>query len=232
MTETQSSAEELRVPMPEVSVFLRQLSHDLRNHLNAAELQSAYLKEIATEPEIKEEIVRLRAMLGEMSAALQRLTNSLVLPKLTEMSYEAAMFMEDWQQKLQTQHVDWSREIEWDVPASDATVSIDPQLLAQAVLELTTNAFQHGRGPGPIKITSQTNGEFHIRIAEPKADFRESTEEWGRQPFHKVKHGQYGLGLYRARNIIEAHRGRFAAHHDSAASLLVTSIVLPVIGKH
>src|SRR3954453_15190255 len=84
-------SDELGVPMPTIVNFLRQLSHDLRNQLNAAELQSAYLKEIASEGEIKAEVQRLRGMLGEMSPALQRLTTSLASPKLNEMSYVAAM---------------------------------------------------------------------------------------------------------------------------------------------
>ena len=32
--------------MPDIVKFIRQLGHDLRNHLNAAELQAAYLAEI------------------------------------------------------------------------------------------------------------------------------------------------------------------------------------------
>src|SRR3954451_5920997 len=96
-------SDDLVVPMPTVVNFLRQLSHDLRNQLNAAELQSAYLKEIASEGEIKDEVQRLRGMLGEMSTALQRLTISLASPKLNEMSYEAAMFLEDLQEKVANQ---------------------------------------------------------------------------------------------------------------------------------
>ena len=38
---------DIQVSMPDVVKFVRQLAHDLRNHLNAAELQSAYLDEIA-----------------------------------------------------------------------------------------------------------------------------------------------------------------------------------------
>src|SRR5437870_530629 len=40
--------------------FVRQLSHDIRNNLNAVELQSAYLAELAEETEMKNEIQRLR----------------------------------------------------------------------------------------------------------------------------------------------------------------------------
>ena len=46
--------------------FVRQLSHDLRNHLNAVELQTAFLNELAETPELKEELQRLREMLSEM----------------------------------------------------------------------------------------------------------------------------------------------------------------------
>ena len=63
--------------MPDVVKFVRQLSHDLRNHLNAAELQSAYIAEIAEDPELKEEIKRLRAMISEVGASLQRVTSAL-----------------------------------------------------------------------------------------------------------------------------------------------------------
>ena len=65
---------DLLVSLPDVVTFVRQLAHDLRNHLNAAELQSAYLAEIADDPELKEEINRLRAMVSEVGATLQRLT--------------------------------------------------------------------------------------------------------------------------------------------------------------
>jgi hypothetical protein len=40
--EGSASAADLQVAMPDVARFVRQLSHDLRNHLNAAELQSAF----------------------------------------------------------------------------------------------------------------------------------------------------------------------------------------------
>ena len=75
--------------------FVRQLSHDLRNHLNAVELQSAFLNELAETPELKEEMRRLREMLTEMNGSLQRLTSSVASIKLTPMPYEADAFVED-----------------------------------------------------------------------------------------------------------------------------------------
>jgi K+-sensing histidine kinase KdpD len=43
-----------------------------------------------------------------------------------------------------------------------------------------------------------------------------------------VKHGHYGVGLHRARGIIEAHGGDLTAEHDSAAGALVTTVTLPI----
>ena len=40
--------------------FVRQLSHDLRNDLNAIELQSAYIGELTQDQELTTEIKRLR----------------------------------------------------------------------------------------------------------------------------------------------------------------------------
>ncbi len=88
--------------MPEVVKFVRQLAHDLRNDLNAAELQSAYLIEIAEAGEVKDEIKRLRGMISQVGANLQSVTVALGQPRLTEMSYSASDFIEDLRQKVQT----------------------------------------------------------------------------------------------------------------------------------
>ena len=52
------------VAWSDVVHFIRQLSHDLRNHLNAIELQSAYISELERNDELKSEIKRLREMIS------------------------------------------------------------------------------------------------------------------------------------------------------------------------
>ncbi len=227
-SETQGAGSELRVGMADVVQFVRQLSHDLRNQLNAAELQSAYLKEIATDDEIKEEVQRLRAMLSELGTSLQRLTASLAPSKLNEIPYEAAALLEDLEQKVAATFPEAKGQTQWTFDVGNSALSVDPQILQQAFLELIANAFQHGRGNGSIRIEATADGEFVLSLIEPKTAFAESTDDWGREPFRKVKHGHYGLGLYRARNIIEAHGGRLEVRHDPSSSLLITTIALPL----
>lgn len=220
---------DLQVSLPDVVKFVRQLAHDLRNHLNAAELQSAYLAEIADEPELKEEIKRLRAMVSEVGANLQRLTAALSQPRLTEMPYSAADFVGDLQQRLAAEHPDDGANVQWDVQVGDASLEIDPQVLLPALTELFANAFRHERGEGVISAEAWIEGDrFLFTIREPKRSFERSTDNWGREPMQSVGQGHYGLGLHRARSIIEAHRGQINARYDSPSSSLITTVVLPL----
>lgn len=224
--------QDLRVPLTDVVRFVRQLSHDLRNHLNAAELQSAYINEIAEDAETKGEVQRLRGMLSEMGGSLQRLTTSLSETKLTTMEYEAAAFLEDLQGKIAMQFAEEKESVDWDVNVGTAALEIDPQLLQQAMLELFANALRHERGAGRIILAAAIEGnECRITLHEPKLTSAPATENWGREPFKKVRHGHYGLGLHRARSIIEAHHGRLKAGYDAASSSLITSVTLPISGQ-
>ena len=211
--------------MPVVVKFVRQLAHDLRNHLNAAELQSAYLIEIAENGEMRDEIKRLRGMIAHVGVSLQELTSALGQPRLTDMPYAAKDLIEDLQQKLAADYAKESATVKWDVAAGDATLNIDPQLLLPALVELFANAFRHERSEGVITATARTeNGRFTFTLSEPKTNFQQSTEHWGREPFRTLGQGHYGLGLHHARAIVEAHQAEFAARHDEKSSALVTTI--------
>jgi K+-sensing histidine kinase KdpD len=221
---------EIQVSMPEVVKFIRQLAHDLRNHLNAAELQSAYLMEIAENNEVREEIKRLRGMIAQVGANLQDLTAALSQPRLTQMAYAAKDFVEDLQQKLAVDYPQETAHVKWDASAvGDATLDIDPQLLLPAFLELFTNAFRHERAAGVISAAARTeNGRFIFTLSEPKQNFQRATGNWGGEPLRFLGQGHYGLGLYRTRAIVEAHRGELAARHDKATSSLVTTVTFPL----
>ncbi len=222
---------DLQIALPDFTRFVRQMSHDLRNHLNAAELQSAYLGEIAEDPEVKAEVKRLRTMVSEVGTALQKLTASLAPVKLTQMQYGAADFIEDFRQKFTSEFPAESRDVEWNVNLGrDTTLNIDPQLLQPALLELFSNAFRHGRGQGAIAVTATTEDDtFLVSLREPKSRFDLATENWGREPLRSIGQGHYGLGLHRVRSILEAHHGQFDAHYDRASPALLTTIRLPLV---
>ena len=216
------------VAWPDVVKFVRQLSHDIRNNLNAVELQSAYLAELAEKGEMKGVIQRLREMTSRIGASLQRLTTGLNQANPNPIPYPAAAFVEDLKEKLTKEFPDNAAKVTWDVQLKDATLQIDPQLAQQAFLELFGNAFQHERNVKAITARAYiANNSFVFELHEPKARFELSTENWGREPLRNVSQGHYGLGLNRTRSVAEAHSGDFRAEHDQKTSTLITTLRLP-----
>ena len=220
------------VAWSDVVHFIRQLSHDLRNHLNAIELQSAYISELERNDELKSEIKRLREMISGLTSALQSLSKAVSVVKPNLISYPATDFMEDLREKIDR---DFSREcpeITWNVQLDDATLNVDPQLLEETFTELFANAFRHNRGKGALVATAKIdNNQFLFTLEEPKARFDLPTDKWGREPLRKISQGHYGLGLNRVRAIVEAHGGKLYAQYDAEHSMLVTRLSLPAFAR-
>jgi len=228
-TASEQHTDSLSVSWTDIVRFVRQLSHDLRNHLNAAELQAVYISELTGDAELKTEIKRLRATIAGLGAILQKLLADLGQVKPSLMPYRAVDFVEDLRQKFAHDFPQESAAVNWDVQPGDAALNVDPQLLQQALLELFANAFQHQRGQGPLVATAKIdNDRFVFTLREPKAGFELSTENWGREPLRKISQGHYGLGLNRVRVIVEAHGGELHAHYDPTESVLLTTITLPL----
>ena len=232
MSSEESRSESPSVPWPDMVKFVRQLGHDIRNHLNAVELQSAYLAELAQEGELKGEVQRLREMISVIGTSLQKISASLSPANPTLMSYSAMHFVEDLKQKLATDFPSDAAKVTWDVQLKDEQLQIDPQLAQQALLELFANAFQHERNVKTMTAKAYIdNGRFVFELREPKARFDLSTENWGREPLRHIGQGHYGLGLNRTRAVTEAHAGNFGAQYERATSTLVTKISLPLAAR-
>src|SRR5207247_7839570 len=64
----------LSVPWSDTVRFIRQLSHDLRNHLNAIELQANYISELGSKEELKSESGGLRELVSGKASILKPLS--------------------------------------------------------------------------------------------------------------------------------------------------------------
>jgi len=211
--------------------FIRQLSHDLRNHLNAIELQSTYISELESNEALKSEIARLREMVSGMASILQRLSRAVGDVKPSLIAYRAGDFLEDLRRKIGHDFSQQSAEITWEIQPGDAMLNIDPQLLQEAFTEIFANAFRHHHGKDALVATAKIDKKrFLFALYEPKAGFDLPTENWGREPLRKITQNHYGLGLSRVRAILEAHGGEMHALYDSEHSMLVTRLSLPASG--
>ncbi len=222
-------SDSLSVPWLDVVRFIRQLGHDLRNHLNAIELQSAYVSELEGDPKLRGELNRLREMISGLTSILQKVSVGLGEVKPSLISYQASDFVEDLRKKIAQKFPNEKSEINWGVQPGNAVLNIDPQLLQEAIIELFANAFCHERGKGALAAEVKIDKDrFLFTLQEPKSRFELSTKNWGREPLRKVSHGHYGLGLNRVRTIVEAHGGELHAQYDPKSSALVTALILPL----
>jgi K+-sensing histidine kinase KdpD len=169
-------------------------------------------------------------MTGDLCTHLQRLSASLAGIQPNTMVYLAAEFLEDLRAKLGLEKPELATEVEWKNSLGEEALEIDPHLLQEAFLELFCNAAAHERGEGALVFESRREGEsIEFILREPKTNFDGETENWGGRPLRQIRSGHYGLGLFRARSIFEAHHGTLRAQFDPAASSLVTAVSLPIL---
>ena len=219
------------VPWSDAIRFIAQLSHDLRNDLNAIELQSAYIEELGKSEEVRNEIKRLREMISRLASTLQRLSREVGEVKPNLIPYPASDFMQDLREKMDRDFPEESKEISWEIQLNDAMLKVDPQFFEEAFTEIFANAFRHDRGKGPLVARAKIDdNKFLFTLCEPKARFNLRTQNWGREPLRKMSQRHYGLGLNRVRGIVEAHGGELNAQYDPKVSALSTTVRLPLSG--
>jgi K+-sensing histidine kinase KdpD len=229
---SETRTDSLTVPWSDTVRFVRQLSHDLRNDLNAIELQSAYIGELTQDQELTNEIKRLREVVSGLNSTLQLLSRAVgeVAPNL--IAYPVAEFLADMRTQIERNFAKENHEITWDVQLGDGMLTIDPQLLQQVFVELFANAFLHDRGKGALVARARiSDGRFVFSLHEPKTGFASDTQNWGREPFRNIRQRHYGLGLNRIRAIIEAHGGELQAEFDPKAATLVSTVALPMASE-
>ena len=214
------------VPWENFVKFVRQLSHDLRNQLNAAELQSALIGELTNDAEIKSEIHRLRELVSQLGVTLQSLSASVAEPRPTALPYAAKDFIADMQKKIAHEFPEKGQAVKWEVLSTGATLNIDPELTEWAATELFRNAFRHDLAGNEVQAQASVEDDwFTFSIRETKKEEIDPAQ-WT-QPLQNVSYGHYALGLRRARKIIAAQGGELTAKFDPASQTLTSTITLP-----
>jgi K+-sensing histidine kinase KdpD len=226
---SKAPTDSLTVPWSDTVRFVRQLSHDLRNDLNAIELQSAYIDELTQDRELTSEIKRLREVVSGLNSTLQLLSRAVGEIAPNVVTYPVVEFLADMRTQIERNFSNENHEITWDVQLQDGILNIDPQLFQEVFGELFANAFQHDRAKGALVARARiSDGRFLFALHEPKAVFSSETQNWGREPLRNIRQRHYGLGLNRIRAIIEAHGGELQAQYDPKAATLVSTMALPV----
>lgn len=229
MSASVPASPETDIPFHRVASFLRQLTHDVRNNLNAMDLQAAYAVELISDPEAADEVRRIRQLIQQATKHLQALSGNFQTPQPSLVGYSAKIFVEDLQDRLKKMFPDQAGEVEWRVDLGDESVDVDLELVFSAIAELLRNAFQFREAGGAIRaeVTAES-GRVVFRLIEAKTTVPSEPASWGNAPLISTRRGGYGLGLFRARRILEVQGATLSFTHDSASAQLITTVTLPL----
>jgi len=222
------SQDEVLVPLSRVSRFIRQFTHDVRNGLSAIDLEAAFIAELVTDPEAAEEVRKLRNMVSSTAKTLKELSSHFQPVTLHEMPWKASTFVEELEGRVRGQ---FPQEEAWAIEnrLGEECVNIDLEQMANATIHVLRNAFQF-RDPGmPVRLlTFFDEGRVILELRESKGEWTPELppEQWSSGPLLSTRQGGYGLGLYRAKKILESHGGRLESFYRDHE--LITRMVLPL----
>lgn len=205
--------------------FVRQLNHDLRNQLNAAELHAALIGELTRDPELKPELLRLRELVSKLGGTLHNLSVAVAPPHPTCLSYPATDFIGDLRTTIAREFPEQSQRVKWDISLNGAMLKIDPGLVSWAAAELFQNAFRYNGNADLTAVARAADEQFVFELREPKSEALDPAK-WT-ELLSAVKQGHYGFGLRRARAISAAHGGELTNEWDAHSSALISRIILP-----
>ena len=219
----------INVPWPQVERFVALFTHDIRNGLNALELQLTFLGEISEDPDAREEVKRMRGSVAAITRQLQAVRLASGSPTPHVFPYPAADFAEDLRERFDRQHADTSARVQWEIDPGLGTVEIDPELSLVALLELLANALFHAVEGSSIRVrAARAAAAMSFSIHQPLAAAPStSPEDWGRTPLSSSRRDGYGLGVFHARRSIEGQRGTLRFTYSETDRSLVTVVTLP-----
>jgi K+-sensing histidine kinase KdpD len=219
----------ISVPLPRLAGFIRQVTHDVRNSLNAIDLQAAYLAELVTDTEARDEVRRLRGIIQSTARQLQGISSNFWTGTPNLVTYSAKILIEDLQDRLKKTFPEQSPRVAWHVRLDDESIALDLEMFFNAVARIFENTFQFGEAGATIEAHSFADGdEFVLEFHEPKTSLDSDPATWGEEPLVSTRRGGYGLGLYRARSFLAVLGGKLQISHDSGSNLLLTRVILPL----
>jgi signal transduction histidine kinase len=122
-----------------------------------------------------------------------------------------------------------SRKVRIDTVRADGKIfPADPDLLAQVLINLTSNACQAVAPGGAVKISSHRDGNWRvIEVADDGPGISPEIADRLFTPFATTKRDGHGLGLAVSQNIALAHGGRIQVRSNSPLRGSTFSLWLP-----
>ena len=232
-TKTDTAAKNVaatEVPWARIEQFVGQLTHDVRNGLNALELQLTFLGEICADPEAAEEVKLIRKTVVDVTRQLQAVRTATAAPLLNKLDYPAHDFFEDLQERFERQETAGKKRLRWQIETGTVSLSVDPEATMSAFFELLGNALRFNGEETAITFSAVADGSLVVTSLReaPAAPPALPPEGWGNTPLWSTRRAAYGLGLFRARRILEMQGGTYHVSYSAPDEALTTRVTLPL----
>jgi len=219
------------IPMPRLVNFVRQVTHDVRNGLNAIDLQAAFAAELAGEGEIGEELSKLRRMVTHVTGDMQKLSSRFGELRPVLMQYPVPEFLQGLKEAVEEEFENQAKRIVWEVKVGDEEMEMDYTLLLSVLLELTRNAIFFREGDQAIHFTAFNEREYVVfEIRQSRSKPVTDAENWGREPLVSGRRGGYGLGLFYVRRVLDTLGGKLEPVYDAKSGELRVRLIMPLRG--
>jgi signal transduction histidine kinase len=212
------------IPWSRLATFVRQHTHDVRNHLNGLDLEASLLSDLVTSADAKASVERMRRQIRNFANEMRTLSSKFSEPVPGRALVPASMLFLIWQD--QAANLDPKPEVEWSQNVGEAKITIDPDAIARAFRELLANAAYFGKGQSLSADATAKEGRVSFTLREPKEESVDPTG-WGQAPLTSTRRGGYGLGLWNLSRSVAASQGTVQRKFDSGKKQLVTTLSFP-----
>ncbi|MBV9490452.1 MAG: sensor histidine kinase [Verrucomicrobia bacterium] len=204
---------------------LRRLSHNVRNHLNTAELEAAFAAEITTDADVRQSLRRMRQSFDKIARELESLLARLQTPVVEPIDVRGDEFFRALRQDSET-HLGTATPIHWDwLPSAPERVCLDLDLACRIIRELLDNAIRYRSDqsrPLCVRAGGQP-GRLELEIIEPKLA-QPDLNAWATPASTSADPKRYGLGLWAVRQWLRAMNGELHRAYDEDQRVLVTRL--------
>jgi len=186
------------------------IAHEVRNPLGVIRASAAMVREHFAPGDdahracgfIVEEIDRLDGLIASLLAFARPTRLRARSAALGELVERASTLAEETLRQR-------SAELVAALEEPDATLRVDPDLIAQVLLGLVTNAAEAVRPGGRVELRTHAAADHVVlAVADDGPGIPEADRERVFEPFFTTKVGGTGLGLAMAERIVRAHGGR------------------------
>lgn len=230
--DTSTIPPKVAVSFETIASFLRLLSHDVRNDLNAVDLLTAYIQDVSGAEPIRGELGQLRTAIRYGSERMHRLSRAFDMPRVDAIELPLHVLMDDLRAQMLSANSEVESRLQWMIEDESTNVFVDPTLVMEVFRELADNALAFSPCDSRVTVTVSGNAGhcFEWRFAHNLREPSGNPDNWGRSPFLSARRGHYGLGLFRARRIIDAHKGSIEFMHDRKTEVLSAVVRFPLEG--